>query len=90
MDDNNIKLTVIGSNSANVIPLFDVMACNGYVHTINKVLLPPKPEQSSPSRKPSHRPTPRPKSSKKAKGRKSSKSKAPKTKPNLFIGNDNF
>jgi len=84
--DDIIKLTVVGSSNsaATVVPLFDVMACNGYIHTINKVLLPPKPETSSPSRKPTRRPTPRPKSSKKAKGRKSSKSKAPKKNHNMF------
>ena len=80
--DNNIKLTVVNSNSAYII-LPDIMACNGYIHAIDAVLLPPKPETSMPSRKPTLRPTPRSKSSK-AKGRKSPKSKAPKRNHNMF------
>ena len=37
--DGSIVLMGVGSN-ANVVPLFDVMACNGVIHTIDTVLLP--------------------------------------------------
>ena len=37
--DGSIVLMGAGSN-AEVVPLFDVPACNGYIHTINEVLLP--------------------------------------------------
>ena len=39
--DGSIVLKGV-TNNANVVPLFDVMACNGYIHTIDTVLLPPE------------------------------------------------
>ena len=41
--DGSIVLKGV-SNFAEVIPLFDVPACNGVIHTINEVLLPPSDE----------------------------------------------
>ena len=48
--------TGIKINNSNVIPLFDVKACNGVVHTIDKVLIPPT-TTSSPSSNPTQQPT---------------------------------
>ena len=45
--DGSIVLMGV-SNDANVVPLFDVPACNGVIHTINAVLLPPSDEPGCP------------------------------------------
>ena len=45
--DGSIVLMGV-SNFANVVPLFDVPACNGVIHTINAVLLPPSDEPGCP------------------------------------------
>ena len=45
-DDSIVLMGV--SNFANVVPLFDVPACNGVIHTINAVLLPPSDEPGCP------------------------------------------
>ena len=47
--------TGIQINDSNVISPFDVAACNGVIHTIDKVLLPPT--TSSPSSSPTQQPT---------------------------------
>ena len=45
-DDSIVLMGV--SNFANVVPLFDVPACNGVIHTIDTVLLPRSDESGCP------------------------------------------
>ena len=72
--------TVIKINESNIIPLFDVKACNGAVHTIDKVLIPPTTVTSSPSSNPTQQPTNAPSASP-SKAPSMSPSKAPSNAP---------
>jgi len=74
-DETGIKI-----NNSTVIPLFDVKACNGVVHTIDKVLIPPTTVTSSPSSSPTQQPTQAPSASP-SMAPSASPSKAPSNAP---------